>query len=283
VNEELRAITSRDLRQVGDQILRDAVAEVLLLGIAAHVGERQHCDRWLVRHGRCRQARGARCESDAEHAHRPGDVLHRLLAEVLQYDPELVAHRIAHGARDENATWLGQRLKARRDVDAVAVDVVAFDDHVAEVDADAEFDAAVVHRRAVAVGHAGLDGDGAAHRLDGARKVDQQAVARTLDDAAAMRGDMGLDQLAQMRLEEAQRAFLVMAHQPAVAHHVGRQDGREFALGALVFHQCPGDTITPRRLLCEGDGLRVQPESMILGRWIRPPILHSQTQNISTC
>ena len=34
----------RDLAQVGDDVLGDAVAEVLLLGIAAHVDERQHAD-----------------------------------------------------------------------------------------------------------------------------------------------------------------------------------------------------------------------------------------------
>ena len=92
-------------------------------------------------------------------------------------------------------------------------------------------------RGAVAVGHAGLDGDGAAHRFDGAGEIDQQAVAGALDDAAAVGGDVRFDELAEMRLEATQRAFLVVAHQPAVADHVGRQDRRELAFGALVFHR----------------------------------------------
>ena len=37
----------RDLRQIGDDVLGDAVGEVFLLGIAAHVGERKHRDRRL--------------------------------------------------------------------------------------------------------------------------------------------------------------------------------------------------------------------------------------------
>ena len=106
-------------------------------------------------------------------------------------DAELVAHRIAHRARDEDAARLGEPLQAGGDVDAVAEDVVALDDDVAEVDADAEFDARLVGRAAVAVGHAGLDLDGAAHRLDDAGELDQQAVAGALDDAAAVVGDCG--------------------------------------------------------------------------------------------
>ena len=41
----------RDLREVGDDVLGDAVAEVFLLGVAAHVVERQHDDRRSRRRG----------------------------------------------------------------------------------------------------------------------------------------------------------------------------------------------------------------------------------------
>src|SRR5262245_15789248 len=39
-----------DFRKISDQVLGDAVAEILLFSIAAHVGERQYGDRRLVRH-----------------------------------------------------------------------------------------------------------------------------------------------------------------------------------------------------------------------------------------
>src|ERR1700751_4884007 len=44
----------RDLRQVGRDVLADAVAEIFLLGLAAHVGERKHTygDWTLARTGR---------------------------------------------------------------------------------------------------------------------------------------------------------------------------------------------------------------------------------------
>ena len=90
---------------------------------------------------------------------------------------------------------------------------------------------------AVAIDHAGLDRDGAAHGLDRAGEIDQQAVAGALDDTSPVRGDVRLDQFAEMRLEPAQRAFLVVAHEPAVADDVSRQDRGELAFGALVLHR----------------------------------------------
>ena len=39
---------ARNLGQIGDDVLGDAVGEILLLGIARHVVEGQHCDRGLV-------------------------------------------------------------------------------------------------------------------------------------------------------------------------------------------------------------------------------------------
>ena len=51
-----------------------------------------------------------------------------------------MADLIAHRARDADAAGLGERFQARRHVDAVAEDVVVLDDHVAQIDADAELD-----------------------------------------------------------------------------------------------------------------------------------------------
>ena len=86
--------------QRGDDVLGQAVGEELLLGIAAHVGERQHRDRGFL--GRVRGGghlrgldRGRRrlrsVQSDAKRRDRPGDVLDGLLAEVLERDVEAVA------------------------------------------------------------------------------------------------------------------------------------------------------------------------------------------------
>ena len=75
------------------------------------------------------------------------------------------------------------------------------------------------------LGHAALDFHGAAHRIDGACKLNQGTVTRGLDDAAAMLRDLGIDDFAPVRLECSKRAFLVEAHQPAVAGDIGSKDG----------------------------------------------------------
>ena len=45
-------------------------------------------------------------------AHRPGDVLDLLLAQILEGEVELVAHLVAHHAADADAARLGQGLPA---------------------------------------------------------------------------------------------------------------------------------------------------------------------------
>ena len=65
----LRAITdsAETLRQIGDDVLADAVAEIFLLGVAAHVDERQDADRH-ARRARLRAAAACRLGVRAEQA-----------------------------------------------------------------------------------------------------------------------------------------------------------------------------------------------------------------------
>ena len=107
----------------------------------------------------------------------------------------LVLDLVEGVAGNDDAAGLGERLEPRGDVDAVAVDVVALDDHVAEIDADPELDALVLGRIGVALGHAALDRERALYGVDHARELDQGAIAHQLDDAAVAGGDLGLDQL----------------------------------------------------------------------------------------
>jgi hypothetical protein len=63
--------------------------------------------------------------TDAVDPHRPCDVLHPLLAEILKGDFEFVAHRVAHHAADADAPGFGEGFEAGRDIDAVVDDDVA--------------------------------------------------------------------------------------------------------------------------------------------------------------
>ena len=127
-----------------------------------------------------------RGERHAIGAHRPGDVLHLVLAEVEEIEREPIAHLRVDRFGDADPAGRRQRLQTRGDVDAVAHQIVAVDDDVAEIDADAK-------AHAVRLGHIGvplvdrqLDFGGAAHRLDRACELRDDAVAGAPEDAAPM-------------------------------------------------------------------------------------------------
>ena len=146
---------------------------------------------------------------------------------------------VADGARDADAARRRQSLQPRRDVDPVAINVAAVGDHVAEIDADAKAQAALLGEIQIAVGHRALNFGRTAHRVDDAGEFRQHAVAGGLDDPAVMLADLRIDQFAQMRLEALVRAFLIGAHQARIAHHIGGEDRGETAGGGRGGH-CSG-------------------------------------------
>ena len=101
----------------------------------------------LVARGRRASAERPAEQVDAVDPDRPVDVLQRLLAHILEGEVEPVADMVADRRRNRDAAGLGDAFDARRDVDAVAIDVVVLDDDVAEIDADAELDAAILAAR----------------------------------------------------------------------------------------------------------------------------------------
>jgi hypothetical protein len=127
-------------------------------------------------------------------------------------------------ARDADAAAFGNAFKAGGNVDAVAVDVIAFDDDVANVHADAKRHLATISSAGIARGHGALNLGGTIDTLNGAGKFGKQAIAHQLDDAAAMLGDAGIDDFRAMLLQKRERSRLVLAHHPAIADRVCGQD-----------------------------------------------------------
>jgi hypothetical protein len=212
-------------RQGRDEVLRQAVAESLKRRFATQIVERQHRqagpERSLTR-SRCCRRRGRRAQPlHAPSAHRTCDVFDLLFADVGKPNLELAAHLLLHEVRHANATGIGQLLQACCDVHAVAEDVVAVNDDVANVYADAERDAVLPRDVGVVRSHRGLDADDAAHGINYARELQQQPVARRLDDAPAVLADFRVDHRAPQRLQGSQRTALIAAHKPRVARNVG--------------------------------------------------------------
>jgi len=78
-----------------------------------------------------------------------------------------------------------------------------------------------------------LDLSSALHRVDHALELNQQAVTHGLDNASAVLGDRGIDQLQAMCLEPRQSTRFVDLHEAAVADHIGGQNGSETPLYAI--------------------------------------------------
>src|SRR5215813_14126523 len=70
-----------------------------------------------------------------------------------------------------------------------------------------------------------LDLDGAAQRVDDAGELDQQPVTHGLHQATATLDDLGLEDFLQISEEPGPRPFLVTVAQPAIADHIGDEDG----------------------------------------------------------
>ena len=131
--------------------------------------------------------------------------------------------------RQTDGPGLGDPLQSRGNVDAVAHQVaVALLDHVAEMDADAELDAALGRKAGVALDHAVLHLDGAAHSVDHAAEFNDSSIAGALDHTAIVDGDYRVNQIATKRPQPRQYAILVRAGKSAVPDHIRHQNCREF-------------------------------------------------------
>jgi hypothetical protein len=159
---------------------------------------------------------------------RPFDVLERLLAEIDKIRINPAARVFVSGARNQHAARLAERLDPSGDVDPVAENVVALDQHVAEVDADAIDDAFRLGCIGVALGHQFLDRNGAFDGGDDGGKFQQQPVAHRFDDPAPERRQ---DRPARLTMlaNAARRPRFVLTHQTRVADDVDRHDRGEAA------------------------------------------------------
>ena len=62
-------------------------------------------------------------------------------AAILEGNGELVLHIAMRGSRNRDAVGFRQTFKTRGDIDAVAEDILPFDNDIADIDADAIPDA----------------------------------------------------------------------------------------------------------------------------------------------
>ena len=182
---------------------------------------------------------GLAARRDPINPHGLREILDLLLAQILIGERQLLVHVLIGGLRDAHPAGLGQALQARREVDPVAVEVIALDDDVAEIDADPQLHPPRLGQRGVARLRALLDLDRALHRVHHAGELDQHAVAHQLHQTTLIFGEQRLDHLAAPLSEHRKRSGLVLAHEPAVADDVGGENRGEAAFVPGLAHcQC---------------------------------------------
>ena len=229
--------------QQRDQILGDALGEVDIVGRISLVRERQHGDCGTIQDGGEAALRHRRRHSaaDLEHPHGVRQVLKSVLAEIIEAHRDVPADLPHDVLGDADRPWSGQRLQARREIHPFAVDLAVLLDDVTKMDPEAESDASLWRYFRRCPGHGLLDGDAARHRGDDAVELDESAVAHQLGETTVVRGKERVDDLGTVALERGQRARLVLAHETAVAHDVGGEDGEQATQRDLPDAMSPGD------------------------------------------
>ena len=161
--------------------------------------------------------RGARPSDLADlksvNAHRPRDVLQRLLAEIDELGLDPAAHMIERRPRNANSSRLCDAFQPRRDIDPVAQHVLAVDQHVAEMNANSVDDAFRLGSLRVALGRLFLHGERTFDCGDNRGKLDQYPVAHRLENAPAVRGHDRRGCLAPLAHDLCSARF-VLAHEP---------------------------------------------------------------------
>lgn len=98
--------------------------------------------------------------------HRFGDVFYNPLAQVLKAGIDLVPHLAISVLREADAAGLSQSLKTNRQIHAVAVDVIVFENNVPKGYAGPKDETPLLRQLSFAVAPALLQRDGAFHGID---------------------------------------------------------------------------------------------------------------------
>jgi hypothetical protein len=122
------------------------------------------------------------------------DILELDGAKIADCEIEPALHLTIGVFGEADSSLLANTFQPRGNVDAIAHEVAVrlFDD-IAQVNADAKFDALVGRDARVSLDHVVLHFERSTHRVDDAAKLDDTAITGALDDAAMMYGNCGIN------------------------------------------------------------------------------------------
>ena len=186
-------------------------------------------DRWTgaldVAGKRATPARSGPVEPHRIGSNRTADVLHLLLAGEVERQSELALQLVEGCAGNQDSPRLANLLQPRRNVDAVAEQVVALDHHVAEVDPDTVDEAFFRRGSLLAFRRALLHRDRERHSVDDRAELSDEAVAHRLDDPSAILGKKRIDGRGLKVLQSREGGTFVSLDLARIPHHVSGEDG----------------------------------------------------------
>jgi hypothetical protein len=135
----------------------------------------------------------------------PRDLIHSLLAHLPELGT-LGRRKIAalvgvvpfnrDSGKMRGTRAIGKTLQARREIDPVAVNLLALDHHIAKIDAYAELHPALQRQLHILGPKRGLNRNGASNRLDHAGELGRYAVTGRIDESAVVSFDQRVSNLA---------------------------------------------------------------------------------------
>ncbi len=166
---------------------------------------------------------------DSEQIHRQLDVFQIRRTEFFKSRLERIANLPLHVRGNADPACAGQLFNARSDVHAIAINIAIAVNHVADVNADFEFNPPIRRDVMVALGQSALDFNCALRRFQRAAEFHQESVTDGFDLGTVEPGK-DLAQEPSMFFEQFESESIVALGQGAVAHHVSEHDGSEFPL-----------------------------------------------------
>jgi hypothetical protein len=140
------------------------------------------------------------------------DVLDAYVTAILEMNVDSIANAFVDDRGDADPAGLSERLQSRGDVDTIAIDVVVFDDDIAEVNADSEHDGRLARAWNRQRGAGALHCKRAIYSIDYAAELDDRAITDQLHDAAVVNDDGWVEDGLSVPFQSAQRARFVGFH-----------------------------------------------------------------------
>ena len=133
---------TKSQRSRDSAVVRSSVtpsANVRVLRIVAEVRERQDHDRRPVRQWQSwRSRRGSgQADVDPKYLQWVSDVFQALLTHISVLGVDLTLDLFVCGTRQADSAGFSNSFESRSDIDTIAQNVIALDQHLAEIDADA--------------------------------------------------------------------------------------------------------------------------------------------------